>query len=1063
MNSETFYLNILYNRGNVRSNLSQYLKTNNGSGYLKSLKACFSKQDFKDLLVNYSLYPKKFGITICSLLNLERLSVEKISVFFSALFNLEKGQIKDFLEYKNEFEHNVLVKKYDLACEILNLVYRKFGLSLWLIDSVSIMFALDRDLVHTKEDLYELKDNTYFPLFALKNNKNTKHNYYVNQMEELFNELEFDGGFKNYLKYMLFITVPKTDSEWKDIFTFAADLSLIDMYLCTIDFLDCINCNNKTKSIYAICKNNLRDINENKTIESNKQANIGTKCIDYFDSSNFNQLINLFYSNDFRSYDSISVYILTSIAHILSDISPESMSSALYSVIIELMYTILKRNEHNAISAIFRLATLARLLKSFDIHKGICVFLKLVANYDFRYNTQKMYSTVIDIEFKKYIEHSKNLNILPFATKIIKFDDGIVKNYLNLYKNHDLPNYNDKAENYYREAFVSLSFEKLVEQNSVDKATNLLVNAYIENKLLVYTIDVSPIIKYILEKNEKKENLSLEELCYIFIDSNMNTIRDDSFLDLFDEYSGQFPIDIVNQIYADDKIKQYFLYEICNAQRLSTVYLLFLSSEESENYRLKILYYLLETATYDKKILMDEIEDITKKRALSKKLKKIDESKLIINADFLRKNCYDSIAEKVDIFNNTSPFTLKIETDSNNEKIIRLIDNRMIIFESLYSIYCKEFCFGNFGIDISLSTRVRHGTLTNQLLKVFSDNSLVFDGHGKNEYFNTYFLSNKLDGKAMSVFNDFYTKINDTLDYFVKNTLKVFVDTPIDGAIFDYRYNSNDNTKIFRDLKSTQRLSADETIQLINHYMIEKTNEYLLLIRSKKIKELEDAIIKELNTLLSELKKYYKDTSIEKDIERKIITCKTDVQNELKRIANWFVLSEYNDWKPFDFYELIQTCTEIDKNLFSGFEKVCVNVSDDVNTKIKGMYFRELVDIILIIFNNAISHSGYKENLSELLISCNLSEDTNNYYVSFSNNLNECIEITELDTTIKRINMDFKCRKFLELNIRQEGGMGLYKIMHIMFSMNQQNDGFYLSRDNNIFRIELKFSKEIAE
>ena len=153
---------------------------------------------------------------------------------------------------------------------------------------------------------------------------------------------------------------------------------------------------------------------------------------------------------------------------------------------------------------------------------------------------------------------------------------------------------------------------------------------------------------------------------------------------------------------------------------------------------------------------------------------------------------------------------------------------------------------------------------------------------------------------------------------------------------------------------------------------------------------------------------------------------------------------------------------KIDKNLFSGFEKVKIKIEQNIKTQIKGMYFREFVDIVLIIFNNAIVHSGYKDNLSILTVKCHFTEDSNNYYFSFSNNLNDSIDVNNLDTIIKRINNDYDNKKFLQLNIRQEGGMGLYKIMHIISSVIQQDNSFYINRDDHIFRIELQFSKEIS-
>lgn len=1073
MNSESFYLNMLYDRGNPLNNLNQYLKTNDGNGYLKSIKLSFNKPYFKKLIKDYPFYPNNFKGTICSFLDLEKLSLNKIALFFSVLINLEKERINDFISLKKEFEYNVLVKNYDNACNIIVQVYKKFGLSLWLVDCVSIIYTLNHDVISSVKELEEIKENDFFLLLSLKNSVNIKHNYYLKQMEILFKGSNIKRSFYNYLRYILFVSVPKEEKEWKDILISSTNYSLIDMYLCLIDYLQGVYCNKyQINSTLVLCQDYLKCINDSKiniafnfnnnSIKNDLYDKTVLELIDCFESSKYPKVINYFFSNDFKSYDSICIYVLTAISYLFSNDVPENKSTVVYNIILELIYVILKRDEKDAVNAIFRLATIARILKNFDIHKGICVFLALVANYDLGYSIQEMFSTFADIQVHKYEEKAKNYYLVPYISKRIKLDEKIINDYIKLYDDGKLLNYTDKAKYYCKEGYISLVFDKLIQEDSIEEATTLLVNSYMENKLLVYIIDVSLIIKNIEKKYKHKIPLTLEELCYVFIDLNMENLRDDCFLDLFDQFNGEFPIEIVKQINADDRVKDYFLYEICNTNRLSTIYLLFLSGEEAEDYRIEILNYLLKNDYYDKKIVMDEIEDVTKRRTLSRKIRKIDESKLIINADLLRKACNDDIAEKVELFNNTTPFTLKIEVDSSGMNRFKLVNNRSIILESLYNIYCKEFCFGNAGLDISLSTRVRHGTLTNQLLKVFSDNELIFDGHGKNDFFDYFFKSNRLDKKAAIVFVDFNLKINKILDYFVKNTLKVYIDTPIEGAIFDYRYNRNDYNKIFGDIILSNRISSDEIIMLINHYIIEQTNEYLFKIRNEKIQFLEDDLLKELDDLSDNIKEYYIDKKIEKDLERKIITCKTEIQNELKRITNWFVLSDYNEWEAFTFEELIQTCIEIDKNLFSGFEKVKIKIEQNIKTQIKGMYFREFVDIVLIIFNNAIVHSGYKDNLSILTVKCHFTEDSNNYYFSFSNNLNDSIDVNNLDTIIKRINNDYDNKKFLQLNIRQEGGMGLYKIMHIISSVIQQDNSFYINRDDHIFRIELQFSKEIS-
>ena len=93
MNANTYYLNILYNRGNICNNLAQYLKADNGSGYLRCLKLCYRQNAFVNNIKAYPLYPTEFKTTICGLLDLENLSTEKIVAFIYDISSIEKDKI----------------------------------------------------------------------------------------------------------------------------------------------------------------------------------------------------------------------------------------------------------------------------------------------------------------------------------------------------------------------------------------------------------------------------------------------------------------------------------------------------------------------------------------------------------------------------------------------------------------------------------------------------------------------------------------------------------------------------------------------------------------------------------------------------------------------------------------------------------------------------------------------------------------------------------------------------------------------------------------------------------
>ena len=249
-----------------------------------------------------------------------------------------------------------------------------------------------------------------------------------------------------------------------------------------------------------MCKEYLHDINDFTINIPNKQDDdLGKEYIESFNESNYSTVINNFYSIDNTNYDSISLYILTSISYLLIGEHPEPSESVIYCMIVELMFTVLKRNEQEAINAIYRLAAIARLLRTFAFHKGISVFLRLVANFDLGYDIEQLYSTSIDNTFKSYIDNSNNLSIMPFASKIKNYDYDIISNYLKQYNSHNIQGYNEISQIYFKECFVSLCLERLYNAN-IEEATNLLVNSFIENKLLVYTVEVKPIIEYISKK-----------------------------------------------------------------------------------------------------------------------------------------------------------------------------------------------------------------------------------------------------------------------------------------------------------------------------------------------------------------------------------------------------------------------------------------------------------------------------------------------------------------------------------------------------------------------------------
>lgn len=130
MNSETYFLNILYNRGNVIYNINKYLITNSGNGFLKLSKLCFNNDLLKKAINYQDFYSNDFENAICSLIDLDKLGMNKTTLLFSSLINCQSDTINRFIKLRNQYESELLFKQYEKALATLICVYEQFGL-LW--------------------------------------------------------------------------------------------------------------------------------------------------------------------------------------------------------------------------------------------------------------------------------------------------------------------------------------------------------------------------------------------------------------------------------------------------------------------------------------------------------------------------------------------------------------------------------------------------------------------------------------------------------------------------------------------------------------------------------------------------------------------------------------------------------------------------------------------------------------------------------------------------------------------------------------------------------------------
>lgn len=1071
MKSSKYLLNLVLRKGNCLFNLDKFLKNDNGENYMQVSNLVVKNIDLNKEIEPY-YFPNNFS-DITYPMYLKGLSLYKILLWYCCQLKTYSSKINDFTKYKESFEQYVLTKKYEKAIDILVEVEEKFGMSLWLIESYCIIeefFENQPEFVNKLDDIAR----SFYYHFKGKSNTKEPSFLYLKRVSKNLSEAEVYKELHTYYSYKLFLSTAKTDEEWKEILIVEGMNSLIDIYITVVNCLQYYFSNSvseKTKVLFLTCYNILKDLQSptckmmyNYLMNIEQDVIINDYLNDFlkaFKNNEYKKVVELFFSNDSNLYQTFTAYRFVATSLLALNEEPEKTSGLLINEIVQLIFDILRKDEiENLKESIERLSVLARTIHSFSIHKGICVFLQIVENTNRYYSDNEQYNTQDDINLIHYEINCNNKVLLPFECMYNeKSYEQLDEHIYTIEKTLEVYSKENYIYNYYKEAYYRLRILKNIRLEKYTDAASLLIESHMESMFLIYTMNTDAICRNICSKIEESIPLVLEELSFVFFDDDFKRYRIDCFLNFLDDNNFIEPLDITKSKYPS-KLVYYFLYTICNKKTLSKIYWLFDSSEEVDEYRVKICNYLLDFEPYNKE-LKSEIEDLTKNLALKKRLRDVDKSRVFVDIRDIYKKIYSAIDRQVEIFNSIPPS--RYVKGEDKENVIYCRNPRHYILAEMYSIYAKEFCFSSSGIDTSLSTRVRHGSLSNQVLRTLSDNALTYNKYSSN---NKLFDESEQNDDIFKAINmcllDFNINVNQKLEYLRQHILKVFIDKPIDEAVFDYSYSIADRDYLLELFEYIEKTNTEQVISVLNNILITKTNHFLVTIKDEVLPDLLNSLIDECDKLNETISPYIEKKTDRRRIGKKIADCKAALYSEIDTISEWFSLNDSDNWDDFSFDDLIDMCFEIEKKLFSGFESINLNRFKENDFVFKGEIFRQCIDIILMLFNNAIQHSGFIGQLSELKIDCSIKSDNNSIYLIVENNISDTINKEDLNSIIIDINNNYKGQKYLMINTREEGGMGLLKVMAILFSATHAHEQFYVSLNENKFRVEIKIKKEIV-
>lgn len=604
---------------------------------------------------------------------------------------------------------------------------------------------------------------------------------------------------------------------------------------------------------------------------------------------------------------------------------------------------------------------------------------------------------------------------------------------------------------------------------------------YVGNK--DYSTGLEFIVNEIIEQPNFRHKLNNDFLIYSikenedFINDNLITVpilihqmldvrEDINSNDLWISYDNflcshgfDYPHEIIEKVGLFDlKHVIYFLKHIARQSLFYNSYM-FENQDELDNERIEICLRLVEIDPENLREYQDEISEISRDLLIRKGIKQIDESKIYVDVDGIRKTLDSDLKESfnrsINLVNLSIDEIEKLDMSSENVIIpyfgkkdgkqekgdttnLRVTSySRFKQFRDMfYKIRDKFIASNEFGIDTSLSMRIRHGTLLGETRSVYEKYQLVTKvdsksgSYHKNEYWPNQL---NLDEELLNEFNNNLEKFSREVDWIsdeLKNKwLQVKTEKKLSEGLFDYSYTEDELITLFQEKYGGIEDYYEFFDEVISE-LWERTELKLGNIREFVSVEIKSLNIKAIDELSQNLKNLI-DKNIYSgmiELNKNIISCRTGIDNEFDNIARWFRRTNNRVINDFELDLPIEASLRTLRRFYPDYSSFSPKINLKSNVVFEGEYFTPFSIMLQNLFENIIKHSELE--CEKLDVHLNAFDLDNRFILELSNNVSKEMDIETRNLKINRTR-EVLTKEISELT-RSEGGTGYPKIKKIL-------------------------------
>lgn len=624
-----------------------------------------------------------------------------------------------------------------------------------------------------------------------------------------------------------------------------------------------------------------------------------------------------------------------------------------------------------------------------------------------------------------------------------------------------------------------------IKKGDFESAIDLFVNKSIDNSNLILCFDTRKICNVVQNMINSSSSISIPialSLHSRYVDSEYTSTLKYAFEIFLNKNEIYNPVDIFEISHKfDKKLLHYFLEYVCTPEVMK-LYLYFSSTSEIEGCRIEICKYLVENGAF-KESLVDEIKERTRMLVVRKAVKQVENSRIYADTSSFRIGRAKSFKQ---LFEKFKEIKSQDFTDFADEKqlealysVLKSSDN----LEGLSSIFIPhitlndknstflnllrrvrdEFAYGDKGLNINLSTRIRHGHLPTTLRKCVTDENLVTLRLRNSKEFksNNFWLDKlgylsernleKIDKeftKFSSKFDELICEINDSwlqiwcLD---QNLSRITKDVSKKKALFNYSVSPLEAYSLQKKLSRDSEY--EDFLKIAISWMWERTELNLAVVKKKITTDARQKIYTIMDEFQIEILNIVQEQKLVSELFNALGRSRSALSSNLEQIISWFTRSEGTIVEKFDF----DTAIEI------AMRSADINVvfSQDPQLTFAGNSLSFFVDILYILFENAISKSNLSKDQIDINVSLGLDSQSN--IVLFIKNLCKHSESVEAANKKLQFYRDaYGKDNITKDDVQGEGGTGFFKISKILskdLELCHTNEFGY--DDNDFFTVKI--------